>query len=160
MISPLLLLGDFMTIREQVLDGIKAAMKNKEQVKLDTLRFLQSAIKNREIELRPNPISDEDILNVVKKLAKQRKESIEQYINGGRVDLADKEQAELIILEQFLPKALSDEETQNLVQQVIQELGAKTPKDMGLVIKTVIARSGGSADNKKVSELAKAQLQG
>lgn len=149
-----------MTLREQVLDGIKAAMKSKEQVKLDTLRFLQSAIKNREIELRPNPISDEDILNVVKKLAKQRKESIEQYLNGGRSDLADKEQAELIILEQFLPQALSDSDTQALVNQVIQELGAKTPKDMGLVIKTVIARSGGAADNKKVSELAKSQLQG
>jgi len=148
-----------MAIREQILDGIKVAMKNKDQLRLDTLRFLQSAIKNREIELRPNPITEEEVMGVIKKLAKQRRESIEQYLNGGRKDLAEKEQAELMILEEFLPKALSREETESLVAAVIQELNATTIKDMGNVIKAVIAKSRGAADNKLVSELVRAKLQ-
>lgn len=148
-----------MTIREQILEGIKVAMKKKDQLRLDTLRFLQSAIKNREIELRPNPITEEEVMGVVKKLAKQRRESIEQYQNGGRKDLAEKEQAELEILEEFLPKALSREATETLVATVIHELNATSIKDMGNVIKTVIAKSQGAADNKLVSELVRAKLQ-
>ena len=146
------------TLKEQIMEGIKGAMRAKEQVKLDTLRFLQSAIKNREIELRPNTITEEEVLNVVKKLAKQRKESIEQYVAGGRQDLADKERAELVILEQFLPQALSEEATRQLVEETMVEIGAKTVKDMGLLIKTVTAKSQGAADNRKVSEIAKQLL--
>lgn len=148
-----------MSLRESILNNIKLAMKNRDQVRLDTLRFLQSAIKNREIELRPDPISEDDIMGVVKKLAKQRKESIEQYQNGGRQDLADKEAVELVILEEFLPKALSREQTEALVIEVVTELQATSIKDMGHVIKSVIAKSQGAADNKLVSELVRARLQ-
>lgn len=149
-----------MGLKEQIMENIKSAMKSKEQVRLDTLRFLQAAIKNREIELRPDPINEDEIMGVVKKLAKQRKESIEQYQNGGRPDLADKEQVELKILEEFLPQALSKEQTEALVTAAITELGASTVKDMGGVIKAVIAKSQGAADNKLVSELVRNRLQG
>jgi hypothetical protein len=149
-----------MSLKEQITNQMKEAMKAKDQVRLDTLRFLQSAVKNREIELRPNPITEEEILGVIKKLVKQRKESIEQYQQGGRADLVAKEQAELKILEEFLPQSLSPEQTEALVASVIQELQASSMKDMGLVIKTVIARANGAADNKLVSELVKKKLGG
>jgi uncharacterized protein YqeY len=148
-----------MGLRDQISENIKIAMKNKDQVRLDTLRFMQSAIKNREIELRPSPITEEDMIGVIKKLAKQRKESIEQYQAGGRQDLADKERAELAILEEFLPTALSPEQTEALVTETIKELNATSIKDMGNVIKTVIAKSLGAADNKLVSELVRSKLQ-
>jgi uncharacterized protein YqeY len=148
-----------MGLRDQILDGLKTAMKNKDQIRLDTLRFVQSAVKNREIELRPNPISEDDVIGVIKKLAKQRKESIDQYQAGGRQDLADKEKMELAILEEFLPKPLSPEQTEVLVTETIKELNATSIKDMGNVIKTVIAKSLGAADNKLISELVRLKLQ-
>ena len=147
-----------MLLKEQITHEIKEAMKSKDQIRLDTLRFLQAAIKNREIELRPHPISEEEILGVIKKLVKQRKESITQYQQGGRADLVSKEQAELSILEAFLPQTLSVEQTEALVLSVIQELNAQSIKDMGKVIKTVITRAGGAADNQLVSELVKQKL--
>lgn len=96
-----------MSLKEQILADIKEAMKNKEADRLSAIRFLQSAVKNKEIELRPKTIEDQDILGVIKKLAKQRKESIEQYENAGRTDLADKEKFELSVLETYLPEQLS-----------------------------------------------------
>jgi len=148
-----------MGLREQILDGVKLAMKSKNQTRLDTLRFMQSAIKNREIDLRPNPISEDEVMGVIKKLAKQRKESIEQYQAGGRSDLADKEQAELTILEEFLPRMLDREQTEALIIETIKELNASTVKEMGNVIKTVISKSQGAADAKLVSELVRTKLQ-
>ncbi|HND84635.1 MAG TPA: GatB/YqeY domain-containing protein, partial [Pseudobdellovibrionaceae bacterium] len=126
--------------------------------KLSVIRFLQSAIKYREIELRPNPISNDEVMGVLKKLVKQRKESIDQFKAGGRNDLVEQETAELKILETYLPAQMSREQVETLVTDVIAALGAKTLKDMGSVIKEVIARSAGSADNKTVSELVKAKL--
>ncbi len=148
-----------MELREKILADIKTAMKEKNQVKVDTLRFLNSAIKNREIEMRPNPITAEEVLGVVKKLSKQRKESIEQYQAGGREDLVASETAELKILEAYLPQQMSREQLEGVVASVIADLKASSPKDMGGVIKEVIARTKGAADNKMVSELAKAKLQ-
>jgi uncharacterized protein len=147
-----------MVLREQILTHIKDAMKSKNQLRLDTLRFLQAAIKNREIDSRPEPLTEEDVLQVIKKLAKQRKESMEQYTQGGRPDLVEKEQAELKILEEFLPQSLSPEATELLVKKVIAELQAQSLKEMGTVIKAVIAQSQGAADNKLVSEYVKKNL--
>lgn len=147
-----------MTMRDQLMADVKAAMIAKDSLKLNTLRFLQAAIKNREIELRPNPISEDDILNVLKKVVKQRKESIEQYKNGGRQDLVDQELAELKVLEVYMPAQLSREQIEAVVVEVIASLNAKTIKDMGAVMKEAVARTAGAADNKILSEVIKAKL--
>jgi uncharacterized protein YqeY len=146
-------------IREQLTADMKSAMRDKDQVKLDAIRFLQAAIKNREIELRPNPITPEEVLNVIKKMVKQRKESIEQYTAASRQDLVDKESQELKILEAYLPQQMGADQLAHLVAETITELKASSPKDMGAVIKAVIAKTAGAADNKMVSELVKAKLQ-
>lgn len=147
-----------MEIRERLTADMKQAMKDKDQVKLGAIRFLQSAIKNREIELRPNPIGPDEVLGVLKKMVKQRKESIEQYQAAARQDLVDQETAELKVLETYMPAQMSREQVEALVVEVIAALGAKTVKDMGAVMKETIARSAGSADNKIVSEVVKAKL--
>lgn len=147
-----------MEIREKIMAEIKTAMKDKNQVKLDTLRGLQSSIKNKEIELRPNPISADDVLGVIKKLVKQRKESIEQFQNANRQDLVDKESTELKVLEEFLPAQLSADDVARIVAETITEVGATSVKDMGKVMKAVMAKTQGAADNKVVSEAIKAKL--
>lgn len=147
-----------MEILPKIMNEIKDAMRAKDSVKLNTLRFLQSAIKNREIELRPNPMTDDESMGVIKKLVKQRKESIEQYKAGNRQDLVDQEAAELKILETYLPAQMSKEQVEKLVAEVIAATGAKTVKDMGPVMKEVLAKSGGAADNKLVSELVRSKL--
>lgn len=147
-----------MDIRGKILADMKTAMKDRNQVKLDTIRFLQSAIKYREIELRPNAISDDEIVGVVKKLVKQRKESIEQFAAGNRQDLVDSENAQLKILEEFLPAQLSRDQIEKIVGEAIAAVNAQSIKDMGPVIKEVMARAGSAADGKTVSELVKAKL--
>lgn len=147
-----------MEIREKITADIKAAMIAKDSVKLGALRMLQAAIKNREIDMRPNPITADEVLGVLKKLVKQRKESIEQFQQAGRQDLVDQESAELKVLEVYLPAQMSREQIEALVTEVIAAVGAKTVKDMGPVMKEVIARSGGAADNKVVSEVIKSKL--
>jgi uncharacterized protein YqeY len=147
-----------MEIRDQIMAAVKDAMRSKDQLVLNTLRFLQSAIKNREIDMRPDPITPEEVMGVLKKLVKQRKESIEQYQNGNRQDLADQEAAELKILEAYLPAQMSREQVEKVITEVIAALGAKTVKDMGPVMKEVIARTAGTADNKTVSEVIKSKL--
>jgi uncharacterized protein YqeY len=147
-----------MEIRDQVMADVKDAMRAKDQLKLNTLRFLQAAVKNREIELRPNPITSDEVMGVIKKLVKQRKESIEQYQAGNRQDLADQEAAELKVLEGYLPAQMGRDQVEKVVTEVIAALGAKTVKDMGPVMKEVIARTAGTADNKTVSEVIKSKL--
>lgn len=147
-----------MEIRDKIAADVKAAMIAKESLKLTALRGLQAAIKNREIDMRPDPITADEVMNVVKKLVKQRKESIEQFQQAGRQDLVDQESAELKVLEVYLPTQMSREQIEALVTEVIAALGAKTVKDMGPVMKEVIAKTGGAADNKVVSEVIKAKL--
>lgn len=147
-----------MEVRDKVTADIKAAMLAKDSVKLGALRMLQAAIKNREIDMRPNPITADEIMGVIKKLVKQRKESIDQFQQAGRQDLVDQETSELKILEVYLPAQMSREQIEALVTEVIAAVGAKTVKDMGPVMKEVIARSGGTADNKIVSEVIKTKL--
>jgi uncharacterized protein YqeY len=147
-----------MEIRQKLSEDMKNAMRAKETVKLETIRFLNSAIKNKEIEMRPEPITEKEIMDVIKKLVKQRKESIEQFTAAGRTDLADKESSELKILEEYLPAQLSKEKVEALVLETIKELNATSVKDMGTVMKSVIAKTAGSADNKLVSEIIKAKL--
>ena len=147
-----------MEIRDQIMSDVKVAMREKDSLKLNTLRGLQASIKNREIEMRPNDITSDEVMGVVKKLVKQRKESIEQFQAGGRQDLADQEAAELKILEVYLPAQLGREQIEKIVAAVVTELNASSVKDMGRVMKEVQVRTAGAADNKIVSELIKAKL--
>lgn len=147
-----------MEIREKILADIKSAMVSKDTVKLNTLRFLNSAVKNKEIDSRPTPITADDVMGVIKKLVKQRKESIEQFAAAGRNDLAEQESAELKVLEAYLPAQMGREQIEKLVVEVIVATGAKSIKDMGTVMKEMQARTAGSADGKTISEVIKAKL--
>ena len=147
-----------MSLKSKILDDLKTAMKNKEADRLSAIRFLQSAIKNKEIELRPNEITDQDILDVLKKSAKQRKDSIEQYEKAGRVDLADKEKFELTVLESYLPEPMTEAQASEIIDAVIAALGATSIKDMGAIMKEVQARTAGAADGKMLSGLVKSKL--
>lgn len=146
-------------LKSKLMDDVKAAMKNKEADRLGAIRFLQAAVKNKEIDLRPKEITDEDILSVIKKMAKQRKDSIEQFENAGRNDLADKEKLELSIIQEYLPEQMSEDQVAKIVEEVIAALGASSMKDMGNVMKQVQEKTAGAADGKMVSQLVKAKLQ-
>lgn len=148
-----------MSLKEQIMADVKSAMKNKEQDKLNALRFIHAAIKNKEIEVRPREANDDDVLAVLKTLAKQRKDSIEQYEKGGRTDLADKEKFELNIIESYLPQQMSREQVEAVVSEVISALNATSIKQMGAVMKEVLAKTAGAADGRMVSEIVKSKLQ-
>jgi hypothetical protein len=148
-----------MALREQILNDIKEAMKAKQAEKLSAIRMLQAAIKYREIELRPNEITDQDVLGVVRKLVKQRKDSITEFEKAGRQDLVDKEKFELTVLEGYMPAQMSAEQVAAIVDEVIKATGATSAKQMGQVIKEVMAKTAGNADGKMISELVKSKLQ-
>jgi len=147
-----------MALKEKLLEDIKTAMKAKQAERLEALRFLNAAIKNREIEVRPNTISDQDVIGVIQKLSKQRLDSIEQYKNAGRNDLAAKEEAELAILKEYLPAQLSEAEMKALVQEAIAKTGAAGIKDMGKVMKEAQEKAQGRADNKVLSTIVREKL--
>ena len=148
-----------MSLREKVLEDLKIAMKNKDADRLSAIRFLQAAIKNKEIELRPNSITEQDIIAVIKKSAKQRKDSITEFDKAGRADLVAKEQFELGVLEEYLPKQMSQDQVTQIVDEVIKALSATSIKQMGAVIKEVMAKTSGQADGKMISDLVKSKLQ-
>lgn len=147
-----------MELKDQIMADIKAAMIAKDSVKLNTLRFLHAAIKQKEIDSRPNPLTADDVMAVVKKLVKQRKESIDQFATAGRTDLVDQETAELKVMEVYLPAQMSREQIEQVVADVIKETGASSIKDMGTVMKAVQAKTAGSADGKTISEVIKSKL--
>lgn len=148
-----------MSLKQQILDDTKEAMKAKNADKVNTLRFLQAAVENKEIEVRPNALTDDDVVSVLRKSVKQRQDSIEQYSAAGRADLADKEKMELSTIEGYLPKQMGADQIEAVVKQAIQEVGATSPKEMGAVMKAVQAKTQGTADNKIVSEIVKKLLQ-
>jgi hypothetical protein len=145
---------------EQVSAGIADAMKKHDAVRLSTLRMLKAALMNREIE-RGHTLDDGESLQVVASLVKQRKDSIEQFTQGGRLELADKERAEIRVLETYLPAAAEPAVVEQAVADAIQETGATSPKDMGRVMKAVLARlAGQTIDGKAVNELVRRKLAG
>jgi len=131
------------------------AMKNREALRSSTLNFLRAQIKNVMIDKRVEELDDAEVIAIIKKQVKQRQESIAQYAAGGRNDLAEKEQAELDILKGYLPQEMSAEELEPIVQAAVKEAGASSLKDMGAVMKIVMSKTAGKADNKLVSELVK-----
>jgi uncharacterized protein YqeY len=142
-----------MSLQQRISEELKQAMLAKDAEKLSTLRLLKSAIGYAQIEKKTDELSDPDIIAVIQKEAKKRRDSIEQYRTAGRTDLADKEASELVVLETFLPKPLSAEELETLIRTTIQELGASTRKDMGPVVKAVQAKAAGRADGKAISSV-------
>ncbi len=142
-----------MGLLDQLNQEIKAAMFAKNADRLGALRLLKSAIGYAQIERKNENLSDAEIVSIVQKEAKKRRDSIEQFEKGGRPELAAREKEELTILEAFLPKPLSTEELQALVTAAIQEVGPTSKKQMGLVVKAVQAKAAGRADGKTVSEL-------
>ncbi len=146
-----------MQLREQIETDTKNALKSGAKDKVSTLRMLNAALKNKQIEKR-RPLSEEEVVETVRTLIKQRKDSIEQFAKGGRQDLVDKESAEVIVLEVYLPQQLTREELAGMVQTAINQTGAQGAKDMGKVMKALIPLVGARADGKLISELVKNAL--
>lgn len=148
-----------MSLRDRFTEDLKQAMKNRDQLRTDVIRLIKAAILNKEIELKKD-LDDAEMSRVMTTLVKQRRESIEHFQKGNRLDLANKEQMEIAIIEGYLPKAMSPEEIANTVEAVIRESGASGMKDMGAVMKGVMARlEGQTVDGKQVSDLVRSKLQ-
>lgn len=146
-----------MGLREKIDADTKDALKSGAKDKLSTLRMLNAALKNKQIDKR-RPLTEEEVIETARSLIKQRKDSIEQFAKGGRQDLVDKETAEVVVLEAYLPKQLSREELDAMVRDAIAQTGAQGAKDMGKVMKALLPMIGGRADGKLVSELVKNAL--
>jgi uncharacterized protein YqeY len=148
-----------MGLKERIDGDLKAAMKAREELRLSTVRMLKAAMKNREIE-KGSVLADEDVFGVIASMIKQRKDSVEQYARGGRADLAEKEEAEIGILQEYLPEQLSEEEVEEIIKEAISEAGASSSRDMGKVMKLVMPRVRGRADGKLVNEKVRELLGG
>lgn len=146
-----------MTLKEQLNDAMKAAMKARDDLRLSAVRMVRSAIKNREIDQKKE-MDDQGVIDVVSTLVKQRRESIRMYQEGNRPELAEKEEAELNILLDFLPAQMNAEEIEELVSRIIVELGAQGAKDMGRVMKAVTPLTAGKADGRAVSDIVRNRL--
>ena len=148
-----------MSLKQTISDDMKTAMKAKDSERLGTIRLLQAAIKQKEVDERIE-LDDAAIVTIVDKLIKQRKDSITQFEAGGRQDLADKEKSELTVLQVYLPERMSAEEVTAAVQAIVAELGASGPGDMGKVMGAVKSKLAGKADMGQVSAAVKAALAG
>ncbi len=148
-----------MTLKEQITEDMKTAMRAKDSERLGTIRLLLAALKQKEVDERVE-LDDAMVVAIVDKLVKQRKDSVTAFTQGGRTDLADKEAAEIKVLEVYLPQRMSSDEVTAAVQAIVAELGAKGPGDMGKVMGTVKAQLAGKADMGQVSVAVKAALSG
>ena len=144
-------------LRDRVAEEMRTAMKAREQARVAALRMLMTAVKNAEVE-KLHELSDDEVLDVIAREAKRRRESIEAFEKGGRTDLVEKETAELRVLESYLPEKLSDDELAAIVDQAVAETGATSPKQMGEVMKALMPKIRGRADGAQVSALVKAKL--
>jgi uncharacterized protein len=150
-----------MNLPDQIQKDIVAAMKAREEARLSTLRMVKTALKNREIE-KMAPLDDKEAQQVLTTLIKQRKDSVEQFTKGGRQEMADKEAAEIVLIETYMPKAAAEAEIVAGVQAAISEMGSPTIKDMGSVMKNAMARfaaAGMRVDGKVVSLAVKKELE-
>jgi len=146
-----------MSLKEQITDDMKAAMRAKDSGRLATIRLLTAAIKQKEVDERID-VSDEQVLAIIEKMIKQRKDSISQFEAGGRQDLADIEKAELAILSTYMPAALSDAEVQAEIAAAVAAVGAAGPQDMGKVMGVLKPKLAGRADMTAVSAMVKVAL--
>ena len=149
------------TLKERISEDIKTAMKARDKVRLETVRSIKKVIIEKETEVRPkgqDELTPEQELELLAQQAKQRRDSIEQYRQGGRDDLADTEAQELAIIETYLPAQLSTEEIEAIIDKIIASVGASSPKDMGQVMGPAMKELKGKADGKQVQEIVKAKL--
>lgn len=144
-------------LKKRLQEDLKAAMKEKDTFKRDTVRFLMSAIKQVEVDTRKE-LSDADIVKIIQKSVKQREEAAAQYKEGGREDLYEKEMKEAAILKSYLPKQLSDEELEAKLKEIIAEVGATSLKDMGKIMGVATKKLAGVADGKRINETVKKLL--
>ncbi|MBE9047974.1 GatB/YqeY domain-containing protein [Pleurocapsales cyanobacterium LEGE 10410] len=150
-----------MSLKEQIGEDIKTAMKAKDKIRLQTVRSIKKAILEKEVELRPkgqDSLTPEQEIELLSQQAKQRRDSIEQFENAGREDLAEKESQELAIIETYLPEQVSDEELETIVDEIIISSGATTMKDLGKVMGPAMKQLKGKADGKKIQALVKSKL--
>ncbi len=142
-----------MNLKEKLLSDMKEAMKSKDSLKLGTIRSVIAAVKNQEIDLRKD-LDEEDVLTIVSREVKKRKEAASLYKKGRRPELEDKEIQEMKILQTYLPEQISEEDLRQRIQQVIEETGAEGMKDFGKIMKTLVPEFKGKADNALIKELA------
>ncbi|MDD4091701.1 MAG: GatB/YqeY domain-containing protein [Smithellaceae bacterium] len=146
-----------MDIQAKLNEDMVTAAKAKDKIRLSALRLLKTALHNKEIDLM-RPLNEAETMQILSGLVKQRKDSIEQFAKGGRQDLVDKEEAELKILQDFMPAQMSDEEVEALIKKAIADVGAVSVKDMGKVMKSLMPQITGRADGKAAGEKVKALL--
>ena len=147
-----------MSLKQQIISDLTSAMKAQDAARTSTLRMVKAAFMNREIE-KGGELTDEEMTKALQSLVKQRRDSIEQYEKAGRQELAEKERAEISVIETYLPQAASREEIESAVAEAIQETGASTIREMGAVMKSAQARlAGRNADGRTISEIVKARL--
>lgn len=147
-----------MSLRDRLTEDLKLAMKARDQLRMDVIRMIKAAVLNKEVELKKD-LDDAEMSRIMTTMIKQRKESVEQFEKGQRAELAAKERQEISIIETYLPQALSIEELAQTIDTVIRETGATSAKDMGAVMKAVMARLAGQpVDGKSVSDLVRSKL--
>ena len=146
-----------MSLQEQISAALKDAMRARDEVKMATLRLVLTAIKNREKEAR-SLLEDQEVISVITTQIKQRRESIEQYRQAGREDLAQREESELQILQGYMPEQASEEEISNTLDEIIAEVGAVSMKDMGKVMKAAMAKLAGKAEGGAINAMVKEKL--
>jgi uncharacterized protein YqeY len=150
-----------MSLKEQIGEDIKTAMKAKDKLRLQTVRSIKEAILDKEVELRPKgqeSLTPEQEIELLSQQAKQRRDSIEQFNNAGRDDLADKESQELAIIETYLPEQASESEIEAIIEGIIADSGASSLKDLGKVMGPAMQQLKGKADGKKIQALVKSKL--
>jgi uncharacterized protein YqeY len=148
-----------MELNKKIEEEMIKAAKTKEKIRLSALRMMKNAVHNKEIELR-RELTEAECLQVFAAMVKQRRDSIEQFEKGGRIDLVEKETAELKVVQEFMPQQFSEEDLTAAIEKAIQETGAAGPRDMGKVMKALLPVISGRADGKVVSEKVKARLSG
>ncbi|MHA6250936.1 GatB/YqeY domain-containing protein [Oceanobacillus sp. CAU 1775] len=147
-----------MTLLEQLNKNMVQAMKNKDKETLGVIRMVKASIQNESIKLKKDPLSEDEELTILSRELKQRKESLQEFDAAGREDLVEKVQSEIDILQEYMPKQLSNEELEEIVEQVIQEVNAKSLKDMGKVMGKVVPLTKGKADGSKIREVVENKL--
>ena len=147
-----------MSLRDRLTEDLKLAMKARDQLRMDVIRMIKAAVLNKEVEMKKD-LDDAEMSRIMTTMIKQRKESVEQFEKGQRAELAAKERQEISIIEAYLPKAISPDDLDRTVDAVIRESGATSAKDMGAVMKAVMARLAGQpVDGKHVSDLVRSKL--
>jgi uncharacterized protein YqeY len=148
-----------MTLADRLAEDLRRAVKDRDEVRVSTLRLARAAVHNEEIA-RGRALSDEEVQEVLRREVKRRREAVEAYRRGGREEAARREELEMAVLLEYLPQPLSDEELRRLVRQGVQETGASGPRDAGRVVGWVMARARGRADGRRVAELVQELLGG